>query len=386
MKIIQQTGNALIVIVLLAATSPLSAQSLNPESAYREVFTVGPVESVVPTVVEVPLSGPRPERVEYMVVEQATGQYIPSLFVEAYKTSKAPLTAFAPEGIGTPAALLDEDYGTSVTFDVSDAEEEKVRIELRATAPIAVSGFTFSLGRNGSLPTSAEVRTVDADGQERIILANSGVRTNRIAFLPVTAPRFFIEFTYSQPLQISELTLIQDEPERSVVRALRFLAQPQGSYTVYQNPDRYEIVEYSERGNLVQDEDVLRLPAPQVFPHQGYTPADVDDDGVPDRIDNCVQVFNADQIDINDNGRGDACDDWDRDAVPNAEDNCEQMPNRNQSDEDGDGIGDVCDDEESRLTEQYFWIPWAGMGIAGIVLLGLFVLVARRPLAEVETK
>jgi hypothetical protein len=77
------------------------------------------------------------------------------------------------------------------------------------------------------------------------------------------------------------------------------------------------------------------------------------------------------------NGRGDVCDDFDQDGIVNSKDNCPNNPNVNQGDTDSDKIGDVCDDEESRITEKYGWIPWVGMGLAGIVLLGLFISVAK---------
>jgi len=34
----------------------------------------------------------------------------------------------------------------------------------------------------------------------------------------------------------------------------------------------------------------------------------------------------------------------------------------------------VCDGEENRVTEKYSWLPWLGMGIAGLVVLILFAL------------
>ena len=103
----------------------------------------------------------------------------------------------------------------------------------------------------------------------------------------------------------------------------------------------------------------------------------MDEDSVPDFVDNCVSVANQDQEDIDGNRRGDACDDYDRDGFLNSEDNCPNNPNYDQLDTDSDEIGDVCDEEESRFTEQYPWIPWVGMGIAGAVLVVLFVLTAR---------
>jgi hypothetical protein len=79
---------------------------------------------------------------------------------------------------------------------------------------------------------------------------------------------------------------------------------------------------------------------------------DFDGDGILNEDDNCLEVSNFDQKDIDYNGRGDACDDFDGDRVMNTEDNCPKDSNRNQMDGDGDGIGDVCDQEDSRFFER----------------------------------
>lgn len=75
---------------------------------------------------------------------------------------------------------------------------------------------------------------------------------------------------------------------------------------------------------------------------------DADDDGVPNRIDNCPVQPNADQADIDGNGQGDVCDDGtidlDRDgAFDRFADNCPGTRNPEQADNDGDGIGNACD-------------------------------------------
>ncbi|MGB5428581.1 thrombospondin type 3 repeat-containing protein, partial [Eudoraea sp.] len=73
---------------------------------------------------------------------------------------------------------------------------------------------------------------------------------------------------------------------------------------------------------------------------------DDDNDGVLDVNDNCPLIGNADQLDSDGDGEGDACDvDDDNDGVLDTEDNCPLTANADQADADEDGIGDVCDDD-----------------------------------------
>lgn len=87
---------------------------------------------------------------------------------------------------------------------------------------------------------------------------------------------------------------------------------------------------------------------------------DTDGDGIPDQYpaiepyigdglvnqpwDNCPQVANPSQSDLDGDGTGDACDsDQDDDGVLNSADNCPMVANPSQNDENGNGIGDACD-------------------------------------------
>lgn len=93
-----------------------------------------------------------------------------------------------------------------------------------------------------------------------------------------------------------------------------------------------------------------------------YISIDSDGDSIPDTIDNCPAIANAQQLDADTDGVGDVCDttpgcggcgmplcekqaavDTDKDLWADEIDNCPNTCNSQQLDADTDGIGDVCD-------------------------------------------
>ena len=73
---------------------------------------------------------------------------------------------------------------------------------------------------------------------------------------------------------------------------------------------------------------------------------DMDEDSIPDESDNCPTVANTDQLDMDEDGEGDACDpDIDGDTVENINDNCPTSANTDQADLDHDGLGNACDSD-----------------------------------------
>ena len=360
----------------------VSENSTSPQSAYRDVISVAPQNIVVPTVVEVPLVGMITAR-SVMAIEQETGRNTSAHLIETYSTTPELVTAYSDTT--NAHVLVDENLTTGALYPIDESREGRTRIILSTQKPITSSNLLLHLEKNVALPTTVEIRTRDQNASEAIILAQTRVLDTNISFIPTTATEWLIDVTYAQPLKINELTLVQDAVEANVYRAVRILAQPGMTYDIYLNPDRFVNVQ-STGANLLDDDGVVRLSPHTTGENPEYVQADSDDDSISDYIDNCVLVSNPDQIDVNRNGKGDACEDFDRDGIQNDRDNCVELPNRDQYDTDGDGKGDACDEEESRLTERLPWVPWVGMGIAGVVLAGLFVLVARRQIPHTENQ
>ena len=103
---------------------------------------------------------------------------------------------------------------------------------------------------------------------------------------------------------------------------------------------------------------------------------DRDQDGYLDDVDNCPRLPNVDQRDGNQDGFGDACEDYDADGTANALDNCPTVVNARQTDDDEDGVGDACDpDFHGRAGGCGIEPVRARTGLAGAVL-GLAAVVA----------
>jgi hypothetical protein len=80
-------------------------------------------------------------------------------------------------------------------------------------------------------------------------------------------------------------------------------------------------------GDATENHDILAWS----FSELGTGPADADQDGILDPLDNCRSVANPGQEDSDGDGVGNACD------------NCPAAANSDQADADGEGLGDVCD-------------------------------------------
>jgi len=88
---------------------------------------------------------------------------------------------------------------------------------------------------------------------------------------------------------------------------------------------------------------------------ENYIPDDIDKDGILDYEDNCPNIYNLDQKDINSDWIGDLCSDDDSDWIDWNIDNCPYIKNINQEDINNNWIWDLCefDKDKDLITDGY---------------------------------
>ena len=374
--------SSIVGVLLFAPLVVLASDEMSNEDILSVFESVVPIETSVsvPTVVEVPVLDPAFRRADFAVYEETTRKFQPALYHE--RVTVAPvIPSFAsstPPIEGNLTSLSDQSFSTYVEFPVTtETDENSVTLSLSASKPITATGFTLGLAPYVSLPRSVEVSSPLADGTNRVVLAKTAVTGQSIRFPKTTASKLVITLRYTQPLRIAEFSLFDEDALRLEGRSVRFLARPGEQYALYFRSDRPFSIPVGEAPNFSDDRDVKKASPLSVRTNTIFRPADTDGDGVRNTLDNCVNDANADQKDENNNGRGDACDDYDKDGVMNRKDNCPSHPNRNQVDTDRDGNGDACDGEESRFIINHPWLPWLALGLGVIVVVSLFLLTLR---------
>lgn len=340
--------------------------------SFQKVLLLSKIEIVVPTIVEVPI----PSAIynsNFAVYNKTQDTLEP--YMTLSKTSDIEKT---PQNITTLPVkadslyLFDENFETFTQFDVDENGVGYVEIKYNFSEHIRSTSLYLSLEPYVSLPSKITIKTIE-NGEEKIILSQVRPSTNVLNFVETSARDWKIEIQYSQPLRINELQ-IKDLNYKQSPRVVRFLAQPNVEYQIFAEPDLIKNQKTGEQPNLYSNEGIRMIKVLETVANTTYVLSDIDSDGVPDIRDNCVNIPNPNQEDIDSNGRGDACDDFDRDGIINSSDNCVNIPNVNQEDTDLDGIGDACDTQESRFTEKYPWLVWAGIIFAGLLFLSLFAI------------
>lgn len=332
------------------------------------------------SVIEVPFNQESFTIPVFAVYNLTTSLFEPNLLSVNSLETKASLSASG--AINSSSLMNDGNYSTFTEFPLT-ANSNTTDILFNFDKPITASSLSFTLDNYVALPQTISISTPTNSGRgDHVVLAPIHPTNGSVVFPQTTSAVWSIVFNYVQPLRISEIKFNDISTGQSTTRGLRFLAQPKQSYQVYFDADRYVASTSKEAGDLFSNTGVIYSKVTSSILNPEYVPVDSDSDGVSDLTDNCARVSNIDQKDEDGNGLGDACEDYDRDGVFNANDNCPEIPNKAQEDTDKDDIGNVCDDLDNRVTERMPWLPWVGIVIAGLVIVGLFVVVLKHKKVE----
>lgn len=363
----------LFVVCLGFSSVVFAANESAVIASFRELAVVTLPSLKTPTVIEVAVPGIGTNIGMY---DTTTQTFVP--YTILYKTPfVSPRTITTNYNGGINADVLNDNrYDTAQLFNLQGQDSEQVSITYTYGQAIASNAVTFSLDQYVALPIEVTIRA-QVNGVDTVVASKIRPVGTKINFPETRSSKWTVVITYTQPLRINELTFTNRDVV-STTNLVRFLAQVDHTYTVYLNPEVIVGQSVGESGDLLGASDIKKGTAGTVTPNPAYKEADTDTDGILDVRDNCVATVNADQTDINTNGRGDVCDDFDIDGVINSIDNCPALPNYNQIDTDADGIGDSCDDAESRFTEKYPWLVWAGIGFAALLFIVLFAVMAKQ--------
>ncbi len=323
------------------------------------------------------------------LVNVSDGEQQPVVFKRNTTEIKTPFTV--SQNRKPLQELFDKNPATGASFPVeTQMFNQTTTLEVTLSAPTVLSGVQLPLDQYSKAPVNVSVSGVvdpagttagtESAAEDKAIILNQVPYNSLIRFPSQIVSRLFITFSHNQPLRFTEVGLVQSDSSLvSQQEIIRFLAQPGYNYMLYLDKDPLQTIQQPmlEVGNLLSRTDVLKYDPLQITENPRYRPADKDEDGVLDADDNCPSIFNPNQSDENLNLIGDHCEDFDSDGILNATDNCPEHANAAQADTDGDKIGDRCDREESRLTEQNPWLPWAAMGVTGVIIAGLFYSVLK---------
>jgi hypothetical protein len=361
------------ILVLSSLIAPLASAGYMyyMMANFRDVYQIEVPEIELATEVIVEL--PEDYELGYSILEDETGEPQATRLYTDYETLKLEVTENSVLK-GNAENLTDGDHLSYAEFDL-DKDDGEAYVILSAEEAFTSSSFRLSVDDNVALPYEIAIFAKE-DGAWSTVVSKSEMKSAWISFPETRAQEWMVELWHAQPLHVTEMSFVDEEAAERTASAV-WLARPGESYTLYTDAAVYTHVDTMEAGTLSRT-DAIEATLGEREDNAIFTEPDVDKDGVINTVDNCVSVSNSDQIDLDSNGLGDACEDHDGDGVIDSVDNCPEHANRNQKDSDSDEIGDECDDEENRVTENLPWLPWAAMGIAALVVLAIVVKTVRK--------
>lgn len=363
MKYIKQLAVFLAVACILFTAVPVFAKV--DLSFFKSVRTINPISLVKPTVVSFTIH--KNEKNSIVIIEQ--GNDLPQSWIKIEKNNDFKLKAVNTSAVvGLPYSMVDDNLDTFSEFNL-DKDRGQAYIELLASRDISVVKLDLYLDTHVALPYEIAIYAF-VNNKWKTVVAKRRLYETSISFPKTVASRWKLEFVHSQPLRMREIKFVeQEEVNENKEIEIRWLARAGKTYLLYSQAAIYQQIKTAESGMLTgKNLEVINLNNVQKLDNSLFKEPDDDGDSIPNIIDNCISQKNIKQEDVDNNGLGDACEDFDGDGIINIKDNCPDYPNSKQIDSDGDSIGDICDDEESRFTERNKWFPWVIIGLSAVVI------------------
>jgi hypothetical protein len=377
----------LLNIPVAIAQSWQPANFINREPENKTLFTkyqdygnVPTLNIKIPSVVEVGLVPDQIRVSDFGVYDSTAKMFVPYRFIPSNQTVQKTLSVQDINNGKIIPSLSDDNQMTDYQFEVpsNTGKWGKADLYLKYDRVIKSNSISLSLSDYVKLPSSITLQAV-INGKWVVLLNQVNPTTSIINFPETKSDLWRLEIEYTQPLRVQEITL-NDLSDQSPKAVMRFLALPNHEYQIFANPEYMirDYTDYIESSDLINPITLVYGGSVSFVLNKAFVPVDSDGDQIMDSKDNCPNIFNPNQLDVNNNNIGDECDDFDGDSVIQSRDNCPSTPNMNQQDTDGDGIGDACDPDESRITERYPWIVWVGLGFATLVFVVLLLLAVQR--------
>lgn len=270
--------------------------------------------------------------------------------------------------IGDKKHLLDNDIKTATEFSL-DEDLGQAFAEIKFIKAITSGKLELILDQNVALPYQISIKAVQ-NKEWKTLLAPKKITSSLIEFPETTANIWKIIFIHPQPLRIKEINFLEKNLKYSTEYV--FLATPNTKYYIFTDAEKNLTFTSPFADFLGKDlNKIIPIKLNEVEKNPIFTAPDEDKDGIPNKIDNCLNIPNSDQKDSTGNGKGDACSDFDFDSILNYYDNCPNVLNSDQIDTDSDKIGDVCDNEDSRITKKWKWLPWISLSFVIIIISGI---------------
>ncbi len=356
------------IIAFVTTFSVLFAQTFdNKVSIFKKYYKIEPTDKIkTPAIFEVYT---KDDISSFEVYDKTAGKFIYYELVNEHVNKN--YSIFDAQTNKKIPELTDDNLETKISINPY-SEFSKKEFILRTKKPSVIDKISLDFKNYQNFPLI--IRVYDLDNAK--ILVNKTFLTKKYVDFPKTnSSQLLIEISYRQAFDLYEITAHSKDLNTSI-KKVKFLARPNHEYMLFYEPAILNyLVSRVDEGNLQRLQ--YRIKAKLVGPYNNkyFQEPDQDKDGVIDRIDNCPSVANPEQKDNNNNGIGDACEDFDLDGILNYMDNCPELANFSQADTDKDGVGDACDNKDDRLLESSPYIMYASIIFMLLIIVGSVVFI-----------